>query len=528
MKLRFILISIICLLTTAGVFSQITLNSNNFPVGGLQIGRGYVLAPVNVLGNAGPNQFYDFTNVTPVIHDSVKYYASAQTLWASFHPGATVANAEVAGNLTYVYYCTSGTNAYSRTGLTLIGDFGQGMDTVHGNYSNPDTILSNQFTYGYSKTEFSVVTIPNALPLVNYQIKTKRNILVDGWGQLETPLNYYPDVLRVKCAEYRYDTAFYLTSPVYTVADTQYYYNYYAKDVRHPVVKAHTDKLYNLLYFEYIYTAPVIVGCMDTMAVNYNPMANMSDGSCEYCSVSYSITPDTTICEGASITLTISGGSNYLWSDGTTGSSISMLPDESSVYSAYVSDSTGCWALASVEVTVDKPVTAVFWTTIDHYNTGDMIQYVNLSVNASHYNWSFDDAVDGYSNQQYPQHTYTIPGMKHIELIAHNTCFTDSIMDSLKIYDGTYISNNSLSDDFNIYPNPGTSLMTIEGNFDESANLEIDAIDILGRRKHMASHENISGIFRLENDLTQLSLGIYVIEIIHGEKKITHKWVKMK
>lgn len=376
--------------------------------------------------------------------------------------------------------------------------------------------------------EYAVVTIPNVLPFINYQIKTKRNVLVDGWGHLETPLNYYPDVLRVKCVEYRYDTAFSFTSAVYTVADTQYYYNYYAKDVRHPVVKAHTDKLYNLEYFEYIYTAPVIVGCMDTMAVNYNPMANQSDGSCEYCSVSYSITPDTTICEGASIILTISGGSSYLWSDGTTGSSISVTPNASSVYSAYVSDSPDCWALATVEVTVDKPVTAAFWTTLDHYNTGDIIQFVNLSSNASHYDWSFDDVMDGYSNQQYPQHTYTIPGMKYIELIAHNTCFADSIMDSLKIYDGTYVSNNSLSDDFNIYPNPGTNLMTIEGNLDKSVNLEIYAIDILGRRKHIASYENISGIFRLENDMTTLSQGIYMIEIINGETKSIHKWIKME
>lgn len=525
-KLLLLYIFIFCV--SQGVFSQITLNSNNFPVAGLMLGRGLVISFVNVLGNAGSDQFYDFTNVTPVLHDSVKYYNASQTPWASFHPGATIANAEEYGNNTYVYYYTPGVTASIKTGLTLIGDFGQGLDTVHGNYSDPDSVITTEYTYGHAETEYATANITNIIPWVNFKMLTKRNVLVDGWGALETPLNYYSDVLRVKCTEFRYDTASYFGSTVYTTADTQYFFNYYAKDVRHPVVKAHTDKNWNLIYFEYIYTPPVILGCTDSAAVNYNPMATQSDGSCVYCSVNYSITPDTTICVGASVTLNISGGSGYLWSDSTTASFITVSPTETTVYGVYVSDGPVCYALATVKVTVDKPVTAMFWTTLDHYNTGDVVQFVNLSSNATNYQWSFDDAVDGFSDLQYPLHTYTTQGMKNIFLISSNSCFADSTGDSLLINDNFSVNENAVSDGFTIYPNPGKLDMTVKGKVNEPTNIEIYAIDIFGRKNRVGLYENVNGDFSINNDMSRLSDGIYLIEINTGGSVIIKKWIKMQ
>ncbi len=528
MKHRQIFLFALLIFFTTHAYSQFTINSNNFPVGGLRIGRGYIVVNTGGAGNAGPNQYYDFTGIIPAMHDSIKYLPASQTPWASYHPGATVVNAETSGNITYVYYCTPTASAYSRTGLTLIGDFGQGPDTVHGNYSDPDVILSDQYTYGYNGTEYATASIPNILPLVNYQSKIKRNVQVDGWGQLETPLNYYPDVIRMKCTEYRYDTAFSFSTPVYTLADTQYYFNYYAKDVRHPVVKVHTNKLFNPLYYEYIYTPPFIVGCMDPLAVNYNPLANQPDGNCEYCAVNFTITPDTTICAGSSITLNITGGNTYLWSDGSTGNSITVVPAESTIYNAYVSSDSNCYALATVEVTVDKPVTAMFWTTLDHYNTWDDIQFVNLSSNATYYNWNFDDAIDGTSSLQYPTHTYTSTGMKYIVLTAYNSCYSDSMTDSIKINDGTFTNTYSGTDGMVLFPNPGPAYFVVQGNFDQPAPLDIYATDILGRKSLIASYKSVSGAFSIKNDMARFADGIYLIEIISGESDSVHKWIKIR
>ncbi len=527
MKRRLFLCFVFFSCHTLVSFSQITLNSNNFPVGGLLISRGYVAAGSNVLGNAGPNQFYDFTNIVPVMHDSVKYYSASQTPWTSQHPGASVVYAEKTGNINYVYYCTSNANAFCRTGITLIGDFGQGLDTVHGNFTDTDSIITNQYSYGHVETERALATIPNILPFVDFKTRIKRNVLVDGWGHMQTPLNTYSDVLRVKYAQYTYDTATSFGTVVYTAADTQYFYNYYAKDVRHPVVTAHTDKFYNLVYFEYIYIPPVVLGCTDPTAVNYNPWATQSDGSCVYCNINYTLTSDTTICTGASVTLHVSGGSSWLWSDSSSAPSLTVNPSETTVYGVYISDGSGCHVQGSVKVSVDKPVTAEFWTTLDHFNINEEIQFINLSENASVYLWDFDDAVNGSSNLQYPLHTYTTAGMKYITLIASNTCFADTIMDSLRIIDNTSVSENQAYTGPNIYPNPGNSNMTIDGHVDGSEIIEIIAIDRLGRRNSLGKHD-VYQDFSITLEVGGLSSGWYIIEIKTKAEVSFSKWIKMQ
>jgi PKD repeat protein len=526
MNRKLILIFVLSLCLSVVAFGQITLNSNNFPVGGLLISRGYVAAPTSILGIAGPNQFYDFTNITPLMHDSIKYYAAAQTPWASQHPGTTTVYDEKMGTFHYVYYCTSTANAFCRTGLTLIGDFGQGLDTVHGNYTDTDSLITNQYFYGHAETERAVATVPNILPFVNFKTITKRNILVDGWGHLETPLNTYPDVLRVKYAQFTYDTATSFGSVVYTAADTQYFYNYFAKDVRHPVVTAYTDKFYNLLYFQYIYTPPIVMGCMDTNAVNYNPWATQADGSCVYCNINYTLSPDTTICAGASVALQVSGGSSWLWSDSSTASSITVSPSETTVYGVYIQDGSGCHVQGSVKVTVDKPVTADFWTTLDHFNINESVQFINLSENASVYQWDFDDAVNGSSNLEYPLHTYTTPGMKHVLLLASNTCFADSLRDSIMIIDNTFVDERLANQHHRIYPNPGSSTITIEGKMDLTEKLSITAIDLLGRRTLLSDEKNVTGDFSYTFDVNQLPSGMYIIEIKTGSGSVLMKWIK--
>jgi hypothetical protein len=506
---------------------QITIDNGNFPVAGLKVGRGYAIASTSVLGTNGGPQFFDFRGITPLYHDSVIYYNAAATPWASFHPGAGICNVEPVNNLIYVYYYTADANSFVKTGLTLIGDFGAGLDTVHGNFLPADTILSTDYSYTHSETEYSSATINNILALTDYKITILRTIDVDGWGSLETPLNSYEDVLRVKFAEYRHDTAYYLGTPVYTTADTLYYIKFYAEDVRHPVVIAHTDAAYNLQYFEFIYTPPVIMGCTDSTAQNYNPLANQSDGSCIYCNINYVITPDTTICPGTMITLNVSGGSSYLWSDSSTTSSIDVNPVHTTAYSVYVSSSPDCHVLANVTVNVDEPVTAAFWTTHDTYGEGHEVQFVNLSENATYFQWDFDDPVDGTSTLEFPVHTYTTLGDKLVVLIAGNSCFSDTTSDSLKIISSASIETTELSEPFRIFPNPGTDVLFIEGNAEQPGSLDIYATDMLGRSIHLATGTTVSDTFCVKVDIRQLPDGMYILDVRLKNESLKKKWIKM-
>lgn len=510
------------------VSAQITLNNNNFPVGGLMISRGYAVSSANVCGNPGANQFYDFSSIKPVIHDTIKYYDASLTPWAALHPGAGVATAEFGKGIVTVNYFTSSPATFSKTGITIIADFGQGLDTVHGNYSLPDTMISNLYTYGYFKTGLSVVTIPNILPLADYKISILKTIKYDGWGTMLTPVNYYGDVLRAKVAEFRYDTVFYLGSPVYIAADSSYYYQYFAKNIRHPVATAHTDSACKLQYIEFIISPPVILGCMDTMSLNYNPLANQSDGSCIYCNINFSITPDTAICQGNTVQLNVSGGAGYLWNDGSVSSSINVSPLHTTVYSVYVSNSPVCHLLATVKVTVNEPVIAEFWTEKNKYNTGENIRFINLSSNASYYNWNFDDPDNGTSNLEFPDHTYSTTGMKHIMLTAGNSCFADSIRDTIEIISPYGIMAEDDLWGFTLYPNPGKDYLVIEGTLESDSDVEILAYDFSGRKILLKKNKIPPGKFKIETDMAEFSPGLYLVELRTSDYRIKKKWIKLQ
>jgi len=83
-----------------------------------------------------------------------------------------------------------------------------------------------------------------------------------------------------------------------------------------------------------------------SMTVNPIPSPSVSGGG--------------TICSGASVTLTASGGASYLWSTGATSASISVNPLSTTTYSVTVSSAAGCSAQTATTVTVNQSITPTF------------------------------------------------------------------------------------------------------------------------------------------------------------------------
>jgi predicted transcriptional regulator len=81
-----------------------------------------------------------------------------------------------------------------------------------------------------------------------------------------------------------------------------------------------------------------------TVTVNAAPSANVSGTN--------------TICDGASTSLTASGGTSYAWSNSATGASISVSPSTTTTYTVTVTNAAGCTATATRTVTVNALPTA--------------------------------------------------------------------------------------------------------------------------------------------------------------------------
>ncbi|MBL0101364.1 MAG: hypothetical protein IPP49_16100 [Saprospiraceae bacterium] len=91
----------------------------------------------------------------------------------------------------------------------------------------------------------------------------------------------------------------------------------------------------------------------DSKAVTVNPLPTPA------------ITGNTVICNGASTTLTASGGTTYVWSNGSTTSVITVSPASTTTYNVTVTDANGCQASTSVTVTVNPlPTPAITGNTV--------------------------------------------------------------------------------------------------------------------------------------------------------------------
>jgi gliding motility-associated-like protein len=66
--------------------------------------------------------------------------------------------------------------------------------------------------------------------------------------------------------------------------------------------------------------------------------------------------PSATISQGSSTTISASGGTNYSWSNGETTSTVIVSPSTTTSYTVFVSDASGCSALAVVIIYVVEPV----------------------------------------------------------------------------------------------------------------------------------------------------------------------------
>ncbi|MEZ5024856.1 MAG: hypothetical protein R2728_16660, partial [Chitinophagales bacterium] len=153
-----------------------------------------------------------------------------------------------------------------------------------------------------------------------------------------------------------------------------------------------------------------------TITTNYTVTVTNSNGCSDVDEVKVTVYdlptanagPDKSICNGASVTLTASGGGNYLWSTGATTASITVSPTATTTYTVTVTTDKGCSDSDDVTVTVNPNPIA---------NAGNDVtvcadESVTLSASATNgtapYIYQWDNALgNGSSKTVNPQVTTT-------------------------------------------------------------------------------------------------------------------------
>jgi PKD repeat protein len=81
------------------------------------------------------------------------------------------------------------------------------------------------------------------------------------------------------------------------------------------------------------------------------------------------------------------------------------------------------------------PVPEFDYTPFDNPETGDTIQFLNVSVNADSYDWDYGDGST--SIEINPSHIYSEAGIFEVKLTAYNDHGDDAIVKTLTIFEAT-------------------------------------------------------------------------------------------
>lgn len=232
------------------------------------------------------------------------------------------------------------------------------------------------------------------------------------------------------------------------------------------------------------------------------------------------IAGNTLLCPGQSTTLTADGNfSNYSWSNGSTGNSITV--NQAGEYSVVVTNSNGCSGIDVAFVnTLALPV-ADFNFSVFNTNT------INFSV-VNHqagqtYSWNFGNGNTSNSGNANASQTYNSNGSYQVRLIVQNACGRDTIIKTVSII-GLGTADEMAESQLKVYPNPVNHLLNIE--FPEGENGIESRIRIMNILGEIIMEQNIAGKSIMQFPFEHYPQGTYFIQLFTDRKNITKKIIK--
>ena len=169
-------------------------------------------------------------------------------------------------------------------------------------------------------------------------------------------------------------------------------------------------------------------------------------------------------------------------------------------------------------------------------NSGDVIQFNNLTAGGSTWYWDFGDGSN--STSQSPHHYFYNPGYYTITLIATSIvgCIdTVTKNNYIQVLLGSGVNEYSILKDVQLFPNPTSGIFSIQVISDKGiANSQIEIYNIYGEciyeqaisDKGTANSNNPNGLSRTTINLSEAKNGIYILQIMKDNEKVNIKIIK--
>ncbi|MDP2385820.1 MAG: PKD domain-containing protein [Bacteroidota bacterium] len=193
---------------------------------------------------------------------------------------------------------------------------------------------------------------------------------------------------------------------------------------------------------------------------------------------------------------------------------------------------------ASFEIAFAQNCQAGFTMFEDSTNSGSWFAYNTSTGDNLTYQWTFGDGTS--STQQYPFHTYAVPGHYDICLrIIGDSCVSD-FCDTSSVHrmaSGNMSSFNVLApvgikenvetvSAISVFPNPFENYMTVKFVSTESTSIVISLYDAIGKLVLQKETKCSQGENKIELSTSELSRGVYTLNI-KGSSNNFNKTIKL-
>jgi hypothetical protein len=220
-------------------------------------------------------------------------------------------------------------------------------------------------------------------------------------------------------------------------------------------------------------------------------------------------------CPGSSQTLTASGATTYSWSNGSSGSSISITVGSSNSTVQVVGTSTGCKDTATAQIT-SLPTPAIpSITRLDSLLT--------CTVTAASYQWYKDGAeISGATSQ-----TYKMTSNGQYKVVVKNVegCNAESAILSVI---SLPVKNNTGLQGMQIIPNPSKGTFEVKIESSERREAEVVMYSVSGQKVWANQWQIERGVNSYRVSEEQLPQGVYYMQIYSGGGTTTLRIVIQK
>ena len=147
-----------------------------------------------------------------------------------------------------------------------------------------------------------------------------------------------------------------------------------------------------------------------------------------------------------------------------------------------------------------------------YLSINDTVAFTSAALYEDFLLWDFGDG--NFSSDPNPFHTYVLPGIYEVCLIAGNNCSYDTLCETITIIATSLNQSEPVNSHWTVFPNPFSSETIIRFSLSKNSDVQIEMSDLQGKKIKTITERNFSeGNHQLLLQKENLQTGAYFLKL---------------